>query len=235
MNRRTGIPPVESGGVPPAFDHAQASKAQPSAAMRLLGIVDNGLNRPVASLIARAAYHTPITPNGLSYLSGGLGLIAAWFFWRATYADVLVGAVLAQTASIVDGADGMLARARKACTPYGAHLDLVLDRIIDFFILSAVAAGVWTRTGNSTLGMLGLLMAGLYLLQIHLFYLTKSVLGVTATGDTGEARALLYWALVGFAAADRLDLFLWAMLAETTIVNVVRFAYFVRLGARLRG
>ena len=65
-------------------------------------------------------------------------------------------------------------------------------------------------------------LAGLYLLQIHLFYLTKSVLGVKATGDTGEARAILYWVILGFSVADRLDLFVYVMLAETVIVNVVR-------------
>jgi phosphatidylglycerophosphate synthase len=222
---------ANDSGPGPAFDHGQSLKTPSSRAMRVLGIVDNGVNRPIASLIARTAFRTPITPNGLSYASGALGLMASWWFWRGTYVDILVGAAAAQASSIVDGADGMLARARQACTPYGAHLDLVLDRIIDFFVLAGIAAGLWTRSGSPALGMLGLLVAGLYLLQIHLFYLTKSVLGVKATGDTGEARAILYWAIVGFSVADRLDLFVYVMLAETAIVNVVRFVYFVRLGS----
>jgi hypothetical protein len=90
------------------------------------------------------------------------------------------------------------------------------------------------RFGSPSLAVLGLFVAGLYLLQIHLFYLTKSVLGVKATGDTGEARAVLYWAIVGFSVADRLDLFVYVMLAETAVVNVARFVYFVRLGSRGR-
>jgi phosphatidylglycerophosphate synthase len=216
------------------FDHEQSLKPPAGRAMRWLGVVDNTVNRPIASLIARAVFHTRLTPNGLSYVSGALGLIAAGFFSQGDYAAVLAGALLAQASSIVDGADGMLARARHACTAYGAHLDLLLDRIVDFFVLAGIAAGLWTRFGSPTLAMLGLLAAGLYLLQIHVFYLTKSVLGVKATGDTGEARAILYWALLGFSVADRLDLFVYVMLAETAIVSVLRLAYFVRLGSRLR-
>jgi phosphatidylglycerophosphate synthase len=214
------------------YDYEQSLKPPASRAMRWLGVIDHGVNRPLASLIARAAFGTRLTPNGLSFASGALGLIAAGFFSRGEYAAVLAGAALAQASAIVDSADGMLARARNACTPYGAHLDLLLDRIVDFLVLAGIAVGLWVRFGNPTPAMLGLLMAGLYLLQIHLFYLTKSLLGVKATGDTGEARAILYWALLGFSVVDRLDLFVYVMLAETAIVNVVRFVYFVRLRSR---
>ena len=226
------MPSTDNGH--PTFDHGRSLKPPASRAMRWLGVVDRGVNRPLASLIARAAFHTRVTPNGLSYASGALGLIAAWLFSRGEYAPVLAGACLAQASSIVDGADGMLARSRNACTPYGAHLDLLLDRIVDFFVLAGIAAGLGVRFGSPALAVLGMFVAGLYLLQIHFFYLTKSVLGTKATGDTGEARAVLYWALLGFSVADRLDLFVYVMLAETAVVNVVRFVYFARLGSRER-
>ena len=215
-----------------AFVHQRSLKATEDRFMRWLRFVDAGLNRPLASLIARAAFPTRVSPNDLSYLSCLLGLLAAWCFSRGDYGAALAGALLAQASSIVDGADGMLARARNACTSYGAHLDLLLDRVIDFFVLAGIALGLWAKFDSPALAVLGMLVAGMYLLQIHLFYLTKSVLGVTATGDNGEARAVLYWVILAFGIAGRLDLFVYVMLAETAIVNVVRLIYFMRIGRK---
>lgn len=211
------------------YSAADSLKPAPRGWMRWIGFVDRGLNRPVAALIVRAVYATRVSPNHLSYLSGLLGLLAAGCFWVGGYPVAVAGAVLAQASSVVDGADGMLARARKSGSPYGAYLDLLLDRIVDFFILAGIAMGLWADTGRITLLILGLFTAGLYLLQIHLFYLTKGARGEQATGDTGEARAILYWALLAFAVAGRMDLFVYVMLTETVIVNIVRFVYFVRL------
>jgi phosphatidylglycerophosphate synthase len=222
--------PIDAGNG--AFVHQRSLKTPGGGLMKWIRFVDNRVNRPLASLVARAAFPTRISPNDLSYLSCLLGLLGAWCFSRGGHPEAVTGALLAQASSIVDGADGMLARARNACTTYGAHLDLLLDRIIDFFVLAGIATGLWARFDSPTLMMLGLLTAGLYLLQIHLFYLTKSVLGVTATGDTGEARAVLYWTILGFGVADRLDLFVYVMLAETVVVNVVRLIYFMGLGSR---
>jgi phosphatidylglycerophosphate synthase len=215
-----------------AFVHKRSLKTPSGGLMKWIRFVDDGVNRPLASLIARAVFRTRVSPNDLSYLSCLLGLLGAWCLSRGSYPEAVAGALLAQASSVVDGADGMLARARNACTTYGAHLDLLLDRVIDFFVLGGIAMGLWARFNSPTLAMLGLLTAGLYLLQIHVFYLTKSVLGVKATGDTGEARAILYWFILAFGVADRLDLFVYVMLAETVIVNLVRLVYFMRLRSR---
>jgi hypothetical protein len=74
------------------------------------------------------------------------------------------------------------------------------------------------------------LATGLYQLQIILFYLTKSYLKSEERGDTGEARALLYWAVLIFAVTSRLDIFIYLLLAETVVLNTVRLGHFVRLG-----
>ncbi len=214
------------------FDYRKALKVTPTPGMNKLKYVDLYLNRPVAALIVRAIYNTRITPNGVTYISLFIGLLGAFFFTLGEYLYFILGGVLIQVSSIVDGVDGMLARAKNMSSEYGSHLDLFCDRIIDFslFVCMAVGAGAYFK--NPTFLFLGLLGAGLYLLQVNLFYLTKSYLKVSDTGDNGEFRAVLMWAVLILSVADRLDIFLYLGAAETVIVNVVRIIYFIRLAPR---
>jgi len=56
---------------------------------------------------------------------------ALLYLWRL---DPVAG-ILVQLASIVDGVDGELARARNMASPVGAFLDSLLDRIADAFVI----------------------------------------------------------------------------------------------------
>jgi len=215
------------------FDY-QKSLKKPTATFLISKIkfIDIYLNRPLASLIVRAVYKTRITPNHLTYGSFFLGLLAAFFFSRGEYVYFILGGVSAQLSSIVDGTDGMLARSKDMCSRYGAHLDLFLDRIIDFSMAVGIALGTNTYFNNPDLLFLGILAGGLYLLQVNLFYLTKDYLQVKETGETGEVRALVLLSMMILAIAGRLDIFIYLVLAETVIVNVVRLFYFVHLGEK---
>ena len=214
------------------FDYRKALKFSPTPNMNKIKYVDVYLNRPVAALIVRAVYNTPITPNGLTYTSFFLGLLGAFLFTRGEYLYFILGGVFIQLASVVDGADGMLARAKNMCSDYGSYLDLFFDRIIDFSLFVCIALGTSIYFNRQTFLFLGLLAAGLYLLQVNLFYLTKSYLQVSAKGDTGEFRAVLMWAVLIFAVVNRLDIFVYLGLAETAIAIPVRLIYFIRLGRK---
>ncbi|MGE5341169.1 MAG: CDP-alcohol phosphatidyltransferase family protein [Candidatus Omnitrophota bacterium] len=211
------------------FEYDKALKTNRDSFMERIQFADKYLNRPMASVIARAVFHTPVTPNGLTYFSCIVGLSGAYFFTRATHLDFILGGILAQLCSILDGADGMLARAKNMCTRYGSNLDLFLDRVIDFFVLVGISVGAYFHYKNPTLTFLGTLSAGLYLLQIHMFYLTKDFLQLNEKGDNGEARALLFWAIMIFGMINRLDIFIYALLAVTITVNIARLIYFINL------
>jgi phosphatidylglycerophosphate synthase len=194
--------------------------------------VERYINRPLASLIVRAVFNTRITPNGLTYFSFFLGLAGAFLFSRGEYLYFLLGGVAVQLASIIDCADGMLARAKDMCSDFGSHLDLLLDRISDFVIMVGISAGCYFFYQDIILLLLGLFAAGLYQLQIQLYYLTSSFLQVKEKGQSGEARALLFILLLIFSIANRLDIFLMGLLALTAIVNVTRLFYFITLGRK---
>jgi phosphatidylglycerophosphate synthase len=215
-----------------SYDYRKSLKKPTDPFLNKIKFIDLYLNRPVASLVVRAVYKTSITPNDLTYISFFLGLLGAFFFTRGEYLYFILGGISAQLCSIVDGADGMLARAKNMCSDYGSHLDLFLDRIIDFCLFASISLGAGDYFKDNHLLFLGVLGSGLYLLQTNLFYITKDYLQVKDKGETGETRAVLIWAILIFAVANRLDIFIYLGVAETLIVNIVRVFYFVSLGKK---
>jgi len=217
---------------PDDFDFRASQKGQRSAFIASISFVDRQLNRRAAALLVKAVYRTRITPNQLTWISAVMGFISGGLFAQGETAAFVAAGIAAQLSSIIDGADGMLARARGQCSEYGSHLDLFLDRFIDFCIFAGIALGASRYFQAPHLLTLGLLATGLYQLQIILFYLTKSYLKSEERGDTGEARAVLYWLVLIFAVTSRLDIFIYLLLAETVVLNTFRLGYFIRLGLR---
>jgi phosphatidylglycerophosphate synthase len=214
------------------FDYRKSLKATPTSGMNILKYVDIYLNRPAAALIVKAVYNTRVTPNGLTVISLFLGMLGAFFFSRGNYLYFILGGIAAQLSSIVDGADGMLARAKNMGSEYGSFLDLIFDRIIDFSLFVGIAVGIRIYFDEPNLLFLGVLGAGLYLLQVNLFYLTKSYLQVDRKGDTGEFRAVMIWVIFICALANRLDIFMYLGVTATVIINLLRLISFFRLRPR---
>ncbi|MBI2911151.1 MAG: CDP-alcohol phosphatidyltransferase family protein [Chloroflexi bacterium] len=96
------------------------------------GHVSRYLNRRLSRPLARLLSRTPATPNQVSCASLGLAAVAGACFavgWNVP------GGLLAQANSIVDGADGDLARLKGRASSFGGFLDAVLDRYADGLIL----------------------------------------------------------------------------------------------------
>ena len=214
------------------FNYSESLKKPDHSFLNKAIKVERYLNRPLASLVVRLVYNTPITPNGLTLFSFFLGLLAVFSLSQGKYIYFILGGIGIQLSSIMDCADGMLARSKNMCSEYGAHLDIFLDRIMDFSMIIGISVGVYRATDNENLLVLGFLAAGLYLLQVNLFYLTNSYLQRKEKGQTGEARALMLLAVMFLGIANRLDIGIYLLLAETVIVNIVRTIYFISLGRK---
>lgn len=83
-----------------------------------------------------AVYRLGMSPNQVTIVSAFVGLGAvfcilghAW--WQA--------ALLIQLHHFLDGADGNLARLTNRCTPFGAKLDNICDRVFDITLFAALA------------------------------------------------------------------------------------------------
>ena len=108
------------------------------------GFVSRHLNRRLSRPLARALSHTPATPNQVSFAS--LAVAALAFFSFVSGYNVL-GGVLAQASSIVDGIDGDLARITGKTSAFGGFLDAILDRYADGLIILGLI--LWAATTDS--------------------------------------------------------------------------------------
>jgi len=224
----------EREALPPesAFDYRKSvHKSENKFNPRFLQI-NRYLNRPLASLIVRAVYRTKVTPNQLTYLSFVIGLAGAYFFFRGKQAFFAVGGILAQLSSIVDCADGMLARVRHEMSEFGAYLDLILDRLGEFFLVAGIVFGYFSYSGRVHLLVLGLMALSLYFLQIGIYYLTESYLGEGPPGRAAENRGVFLFMIFLFGVMNRLDIGIYALFLVSIGINFFLLFYFLRLKRR---
>ncbi len=102
------------------------------------GPVSRYLNRPVSTRISMALAHLPIHPDAVSLVAFLMALVAAWSLGLGA---AILGAILVQVASVLDGVDGEIARLQVRASPAGALLDGVLDRLADAAVIAGLA--VW--------------------------------------------------------------------------------------------
>lgn len=100
------------------------------------------VNRPAGSLVAALLFPTQVTPNIVSVVGFGLHIVAAALVVTAAgplSVWLQLGViVLWQVAFSLDCADGQLARARGAATPFGAWLDIFLDVVTHVLVYGAL-------------------------------------------------------------------------------------------------
>ena len=111
-------------------------------AHRFVDISDYG--RTPARWIAGSLKNTKVTPIHITLLFGLVGLAAAFFI--LTHQFVLAGVCLILK-SILDAADGELARIKNTPSYTGRYLDSIFDILLNFLILGCV----WYITHDSIL------------------------------------------------------------------------------------
>lgn len=141
LAKRAGIPCTEVSGyfwmdVDTPEDIEKAKKLLVKTAIKVAGdgFISRNLNRKVSTRISPYLVDK-FTPNQVTvftFLLGMLSVVVAFF-------SPALGGILLQISSTLDGLDGEIARAQMRTTKFGAWLDSVLDRYIDFAFLSALA------------------------------------------------------------------------------------------------
>ena len=99
------------------------------------GPVSRYLNRPISTSISKYLLKTRISPNFISLFTFIIATLGAFFFFLGGYINLVIGGILAQFASIIDGCDGEIARLKFLATGFGGWFDAVLDRYADGFLL----------------------------------------------------------------------------------------------------
>lgn len=107
--------------------------AKLSAANRFLDFSDYG--RPLATLFANQLKHTRFTPIHVTLLFGLSGLVAIFCILQDYYFFAAVFIILK---SIIDAADGELARVKQTPSYAGRYLDSVFDIILNLLFLLTI-------------------------------------------------------------------------------------------------
>jgi len=126
-----------------------------AAEKKFFDVSDYG--RPIAAAFATRIKHTNITPVHVTFLFGICGLVAVFciinhFFIAAGFFLILK--------SIIDAADGELARLKKTPSYTGRYLDSVFDNILNFLFLMSVCFISQATFGVSLLAFACLQMQG---------------------------------------------------------------------------
>ena len=106
------------------------------------GFVSRFLNRPISRRITRVLLRFPIHPNIWTISSFVLPLVASLFLVRGGYVSIVIGAVIFQVFSIVDGCDGEIARAKGLETKFGERLDSFCDFLASLLYVLALGWGL---------------------------------------------------------------------------------------------
>lgn len=190
--------------------------------------VDRYINRPLATLVVRILLNTRITPNQVTVTGFLVGIVAAFLYLGASHKYYIAAGILLQVSSVLDGADGMLARLRNSSSEYGSYLDLFLDRINDYFLFGGIIVGNYLASGNLKLFIFFMLFLALYFLQINLYYLTKFYKRNYRSGQAGESRALVLFLVFIFSLANQLTLMLLMVGTITILSTLVKVINLIR-------
>jgi phosphatidylglycerophosphate synthase len=195
--------------------------------------VDQYVHRRGSRRISRLLARTPVKPNHVSLVSLAIGLAAIWCFWHATAASAALGVLLYALASIVDHADGELARLTFQESRLGANLDWTIDTIIQV----GIVFGIGVSAGGPVAGVaVGLLAAtGVTLSAVLVRHLTTELeVGPSVGGLVRNIanRDVFYLVLLSYTALRWLAPALVILVA--LVVAVGSQIYWVGCLARIR-
>jgi phosphatidylglycerophosphate synthase len=93
------------------------------------GFVSRYLNRPISRTVSQFLVKTPMTPNLWTVLITVFPVIGFFFLIHGTYLGFVIGALLFNLHSILDGCDGEIARAKYLDSENGPGIDAIGDLI----------------------------------------------------------------------------------------------------------
>ena len=127
------------------------------------------VHRPLAYAFVALIYRTSITPNQITFMALTVGLVAGVLFLVGTKTAMFVGGICLWSSAILDGADGILARAKRMFSDVGRAIDGVADAVVGVLTVLPAFYHVWI-TRHSVLDLWVMPVAlGTTLFHVYLF------------------------------------------------------------------
>jgi hypothetical protein len=143
---------------------------------KFLDLSDYG--RPIGKWFANKLKKTPFTPIHITLLFGISGLIAIYFILQNQYYFASFFIILK---SIIDAADGELARIKNTPSYTGRYLDSVFDIILNFLFLMTICYVSNTPFWMAILAFIGIQLQGTLYNYYYVILRNKSVGGDTTS------------------------------------------------------
>jgi len=124
------------------------------------GSISKYINRPISQWITSKIIDYPLTPNQISIAVFFISVFSGLIISIDGYFFLLLGALLAQLSSILDGCDGEIARLKLLESKFGGWFDRVLDRYSDLFILMGLTFHTYFIHKTLTVFFIGFIVVG---------------------------------------------------------------------------
>lgn len=158
-----------------------------SALLKTRGVedpVNTYFNRRIAYAILWVVYRTPITPNQTTMIAAAVGFAAAAVWFIESPSAMLLGGILLWTSAILDGVDGLLARARRIQSQLGRALDGMMDALVAIATLCAAFYRIWHQTQHDWVLYISIPLVGVTALQMFAYdFYKESFIRFTDTSN----------------------------------------------------
>jgi phosphatidylglycerophosphate synthase len=113
------------------------------------GVVSRYINRPISRSVTRVLLKFPITPTGWTLLILIFPIAGAFALTLGTYGGFVIGTILYQIHSILDGCDGEIARAKNLQSERGKRIDNWCDHAGTFLMVICLGIGMYRNPAVS--------------------------------------------------------------------------------------
>ena len=145
------------------------------------------VHRTLAYLFVKSIFRTRITPNMITLSTIVIGIIAGSAFIWGTPAAMFVGGICLWAAAILDGADGILARAKDLQSEFGRALDGSADVLVAVFTVFPAFYHIWVTYHNPYHLLLMVVALGSTVIHLAVYdFYKESYLRGTRLGKGGE-------------------------------------------------
>ncbi|MCX8199870.1 MAG: CDP-alcohol phosphatidyltransferase family protein [Candidatus Micrarchaeota archaeon] len=172
----------------------------------------------------RLAALIPLSPNTITLLSVISALIAAYMIFMN---EVAYGLAFVLIAFVFDSIDGIVARAKRQETRFGAYLDGVSDRIVEFFILASMIGLGWPNTALAISSLLIIMGFGTFLTSFAKAYADhkgvirkNQVQKLSCVFERAERSIFIFASLLIYLANPTYSMYL---LSFTALLSVIGF------------
>jgi len=122
------------------------------------GVMSRLVNRRISLAVTRRLMNRNVTPNQMTWVSMGIGLLGAPFFLLSNRNAQIAGALLFFLHSILDGCDGELARLKFQESRLGGIFDYWSDNIVHVAVFACIGIG-WAQHEGGLYALLFSLLA----------------------------------------------------------------------------